>query len=142
MCAQRLTGARLPAVMSATYIKWLSEVGATHSATRLRHINSFIVTPTGHKPISHTITATAPNSAIMARATRGSRMSTGYSRTIPTSEATGMIIALAITALSAPGWFYGLYYPIKHQHAFMLTVDFVFPPIGVVHGWGAILGIW
>jgi hypothetical protein len=81
-------------------------------------------------------------STITASTARGPRMSTRYSRTIPTSEAIGMIIALAITAFSTPGWFYGLYYSIKHQLAFMFTIDFVFPPIGVVDGWGAILGFW
>lgn len=69
-------------------------------------------------------------------------MSTGYTRSIATSDATGMAIALALTTLSTPGWFYGLYYSTKHQLWFMFTLDFVLPPVGVVHGWGAILGFW
>jgi hypothetical protein len=54
----------------------------------------------------------------------------------------GMLAALVVTLVSAPGWFYDLYYSASHQKWFMFTVDFVLPPIGVVHGWGAIIGVW
>jgi hypothetical protein len=39
----------------------------------------------------------------------------------------GMIAALAITLVSAPAWFYGLYYSASHQNWFMFTADFVVP---------------
>jgi len=59
-----------------------------------------------------------------------------------TEDAIGMVGALVITAVSVPGWFYGLYYSASNQSWFMFTLDFVAPPVGVVHGWGAVLGFW
>jgi hypothetical protein len=57
-------------------------------------------------------------------------------------ERFGMVAALALTLFSAPGWFYGLFYSASHRNWWMFTLDYVVPPIGVIHGWGAIVGLW
>lgn len=57
-------------------------------------------------------------------------------------DSIGSLIAFVLTIFSGVGWFYGLYHSAKTQQWFLFTLDFVCPPIGVVHGWGAIAGLW
>jgi len=57
-------------------------------------------------------------------------------------EATLSFTAFTVYIFGVVGWFYGLYYSVKTQQAFMFTLDFVVPPVGAIHGWGALLGFW
>ena len=65
----------------------------------------------------------------------------------PTTDQFRMHAALAIRFVVLPlasvaGWSYGLYYSLNHRNWLMVIIDFVLPPVGIVHGWGAIFGFW
>jgi len=48
----------------------------------------------------------------------------------------------AFGVLCIIGWVYGLYAALKAGNLALAVVGFIVLPVGIVNGWGAILGFW
>jgi len=53
----------------------------------------------------------------------------------------GYLVELALISMSVAGWFYGLVTSVRRRNWFMVTLEFFVPPIGIIHGWGALIWI-
>lgn len=52
------------------------------------------------------------------------------------------LVAIPVALVGIVGWLAGLYAASKAQHWLLFSIDFAVPPVGVIHGWGFLFGVW
>jgi hypothetical protein len=62
-------------------------------------------------------------------------------RLSPAQDLSGLVI-IPITILVLLGWLSGLYAASRDEQWILFLIDFMVPPVGVMHGWGFIFGLW
>jgi hypothetical protein len=60
----------------------------------------------------------------------------------PAIYASVMVLTFAFSIFCIIGWLYGIFTAAKAGNFGLFVIDLLIIPVGVVHGWGAILGFW
>ena len=60
----------------------------------------------------------------------------------PAIYASVMALYIAFSGFCAFGWLYGLFTAAKAGNFLLFVIDLLIVPVGVIHGWGAILRFW
>jgi hypothetical protein len=53
-----------------------------------------------------------------------------------------MALYIAFSGFCIVGWVYGIFTAAKAGKFWLFVIDLLIIPVGIVHGWGAILGFW